>query len=237
MNFDLHAPVCCLSMTGREVFNMDQAKEMPTDELIRCDIELRDDPNVDEYLILYSVFLQALERHELQSDDACFVQMADGIFPATVLQNDSQDWTGWKKYLIQWEEGDQERVSSWEVTLNSKPWIPKSAFTAKERKDMIRRLNQALEEEEDFVPFIDPVPYQEYPDYLWVVSYPLSFSQILERLENNYYRHKQALAWDVLQIAKNAMLYNSEESELYVIARDQFPRFIRQVFPKGKRRF
>lgn len=60
--------------------------------------------------------------------------------------------------------------------------------------------------------FIDPVDYEQFPDYLETIAYPMCISLITERLVNNFYRRPEAIEWDIRLIHRNALQYNLPES-------------------------
>jgi hypothetical protein len=62
--------------------------------------------------------------------------------------------------------------------------------------------------------FRHTVDFEELPDYLLQVAYPVSLKMIKFRLENSFYRREAALLWDIAQLGKNALIYNGEDAAI-----------------------
>ena len=68
-------------------------------------------------------------------------------------------------------------------------------------------------------PFENEVNLNEFPDYLDVVENPLDLRQIQQRLKmGDFYRTKEQMMSDLLEIVANCKKYNKEGTELYEAA-------------------
>jgi len=63
-------------------------------------------------------------------------------------------------------------------------------------------------------PFLTPVDLNVYPDYVSIVEYQIDLSTIKARLENLFYRRKEAVLFDTEYIAMNAEAYNIPGSDI-----------------------
>ena len=64
-----------------------------------------------------------------------------------------------------------------------------------------------------------PVDLTAFPDYMLEIEYPMDFSLIKNRLDNNFYRRSTAIQFDVRYIATNAECYNRPKTEIVKCAR------------------
>eukprot|EP00605_Chrysophyceae_sp_TOSAG23-4_P001386 GSChrysophyteH1.ASY1.ANO1.1506.1 assembled CDS len=68
-------------------------------------------------------------------------------------------------------------------------------------------------------PFENEVNLKDFPDYLDVVENPIDLRQIQQRLKmGDYYRTKEQMMSDLLEIVANCKKYNKEGTELYEAA-------------------
>ena len=64
-----------------------------------------------------------------------------------------------------------------------------------------------------------PVDLTAFPDYMLEIEYPMDFSLIKSRLDNQFYRRLTAVQFDVRYIATNAECYNRPKTEIVKCAR------------------
>lgn len=62
--------------------------------------------------------------------------------------------------------------------------------------------------------FYEPVSIEDFPAYLELVAHPMDLSTIVKRLQNNYYRSKEAFLFDCKLIYQNALLFNEHNSSI-----------------------
>ncbi|KAJ1986757.1 hypothetical protein H4R33_003172 [Dimargaris cristalligena] len=67
--------------------------------------------------------------------------------------------------------------------------------------------------------FVDHVDLAEYPYYTESVAYPMCLSAILDRLQRNFYRHVQAVEFDVKLISEDAHLFNKPHTPIPKLAK------------------
>ena len=64
-----------------------------------------------------------------------------------------------------------------------------------------------------------PVDLTLFPDYMLEIEYPMDFTLIKSRLDNQFYRRSTAIQFDVRYIATNAECYNRPKAEIVKSAR------------------
>jgi hypothetical protein len=47
---------------------------------------------------------------------------------------------------------------------------------------------------------VDHVPWHDYPDYLLQIAYPICINMVLNRLDNDFYRHAEASAFRIQRL-------------------------------------
>ena len=67
--------------------------------------------------------------------------------------------------------------------------------------------------------FITPVDLNVYPEYAYSIEYPIDLSTIKARLDNRFYRRREALIFDIKHIALNAESFNRVKSDIVKKAR------------------
>jgi hypothetical protein len=68
-------------------------------------------------------------------------------------------------------------------------------------------------------PFFYEIPYNEIPDYLNIIAYPIYVYLIKERVLNKVYRTLEHVVWEWELMCKNAMVYNNSSSAIYRLAK------------------
>ncbi len=67
--------------------------------------------------------------------------------------------------------------------------------------------------------------------YTAVVPLPLALPDLVQRLQNGYYRHAEALEHDASTIASNAELYNGAGSDVANTAAGKLPPAVSKLSP------
>ena len=62
--------------------------------------------------------------------------------------------------------------------------------------------------------FVAPVDLNMYPDYAYIVEYPMDLATIKARLDNRFYRRITAVQYDVRYIYTNACKYNEPKAPI-----------------------
>jgi len=79
-----------------------------------------------------------------------------------------------------------------------------------------------LRKHKDAQDFLEPVDWKALaiPDYPTIIKRPMDLGTVSKRIESGQYTSVHALYADVDLVWQNAMLYNQDESFIYVLARD-----------------
>lgn len=67
--------------------------------------------------------------------------------------------------------------------------------------------------------FLVPVDLNIYPEYAYVVEYPIDLTTIKARFENHFYRRITSAQFDVRYLATNAEKFNQSHSNIVKHAR------------------
>ena len=110
------------------------------------------------------------------------------------------------------------QISPWELKASSP--IKRPSILGKYQSEILSKIkdNPDLYSNPHYNIFWDRVDTKVYFDYYTVIPVMIYMDLIWKRLENNYYRSKNSLIWDIQQIETNWMLYNGETNSLSSIA-------------------
>lgn len=67
--------------------------------------------------------------------------------------------------------------------------------------------------------FLAPVDLNIYPDYAYLIEYPIDLTTIKSRFENHFYRRITSAQFDVRYLATNAEKYNRRHTNIVKHAR------------------
>lgn len=121
----------------------------------------------------------------------------------------------WESLVVKWQLDSEESISPWEVQPFEKAIDTSESIECiepEEEKAIIETLKK-IQSLEIARPFRFPVP-NNTPRYKARVAYPMDLSTLIERLENHFYRRKEALLFDMNLIRKNAASYNQINSQI-----------------------
>ncbi|KAG2177959.1 hypothetical protein INT43_003206 [Umbelopsis isabellina] len=189
-------------------------------------IDYCDEDNCPEFLVLWSRFQSSMEIWSgLEIGQQVDALYDNGVYPGTIVgvQTECPQWeelnipSPWQYFHIVWDDPNSppDDLSPWEVVprgqdlykrYDSDKYVP-----ANVKQRAIDVLNW-FKDTDEFELFIDHVPWHDYPDYLLQVSYPICINMVLNRINNDFYRHVEAIIDDVEQIRRNAQKYNDETS-------------------------
>ncbi|KAG2187070.1 hypothetical protein INT44_003298 [Umbelopsis vinacea] len=192
-------------------------------------IDYCDEDNCPEFLVLWNRFLSSMEIWSYlaigQQVDAVY---DNGAYPGTIvgIQTDCGHWdelnlpSPWAYFHIVWDDptSPPENLSPWELVPRGQDLFQRydnAEYLADAIKKRAIAVLNWLKGEEDYELFVEHVPWHDYPDYLLQIAYPICINMVLNRLNNNFYRHAEAVIEDVEQIRKNAQKYNDETSIIY----------------------
>ncbi|KAJ1878397.1 hypothetical protein LPJ57_003435, partial [Coemansia sp. RSA 486] len=87
-----------------------------------------------------------------------------------------------------------------------------------------------LRDDPDFAWFIKNVDYvTDYPDYLLNIAYPICLDTIYERLEHRFYRHINAVSFDMDLIQQNADTFNDPGTIVPIAAQKMISRYTQML--------
>lgn len=158
----------------------------------------------------------------------------------------------WESLLIKWDPSEEQeytvsRVSPWEIELPDVPGpteerlddggahVIEIVVTHLESKRLIEGV-KAISEKNIAEIFRQPVPIDDYPDYIQKIAYPIDISTIITRLESGYYRRLKvlprkrllmlkAVEYDMKLMLGNAARYNGKHSQITYFATVLFGLF------------
>jgi len=81
---------------------------------------------------------------------------------------------------------------------------------------------KTLKKHKDAYMFLEPVNWKalNIPDYPTIIKRPMDLGTVSKRLESGQYSSVNSMYSDVDLVWSNAMAYNQDESDIYIIARD-----------------
>ncbi|KAJ3322653.1 hypothetical protein HDV06_002867 [Boothiomyces sp. JEL0866] len=195
-----------------------ELSDTPLDLLPTISVTFFEAENVPDFLILWTEFEESMTR-TWDVGDSVVIRYADSTSSGKILAvNDTV--SQWEKYTVQDEDDDSQiTVSPWELCN------PNSNFAEIEsipEPELSRIAAIILEKTDDpmFEPFLNQVPYDEYPDYLETVAYPMYIGLIQARLGNHFYRRVQQVAWEWDQMCQNVFAYNAHDSPICDLTRE-----------------
>ncbi|RKO91141.1 hypothetical protein BDK51DRAFT_30318 [Blyttiomyces helicus] len=118
--------------------------------------------------------------------------------------------------------GDED-VSPWEIRRPGEDaWVQQEGLDPAEKDRIVAIVERAMRPEV-MEPFLDAVDVTVWHYYPVVVAYPVWLKMILARLRNDFYRHVEAVAWDVTMMHQNVKAFNEPWSDLTKVAAAHFP--------------
>merc|ERR1712142_899527 len=181
------------------------------------------------------------DRYRCQIEDSWWYGTVLGVNPFDQNIPDSP----FLSILCLWDSGEEERLSPWDLDPISDDGVGKEKVEDQvpvTKKEIERHLYQPLPEEwrgldsksecqrishglEQVMAlahaenFNYPVDLTLFPDYMLEIEYPMDFSLIKSRLDNQFYRRSTAVQFDVRYIATNAECYNRPKTDIVKDAR------------------
>ncbi|GAB5586721.1 hypothetical protein Unana1_01621 [Umbelopsis nana] len=189
-------------------------------------IDYCDEDNCPEFLVLWKRFLASMEVWSFleigQQVDALY---DNGAYPGTIvgIQTEGGHWdelnlpSPWAYFHVVWDDPNSppEDLSPWELVPRGQDLFQRydnAEFLSSSVKQRAIDVLNWLKGGDEFELFVDHVPWQDYPDYLLQIPYPICINMVLNRLNNDFYRHSEAVIEDVEQIRRNAQKYNDDTS-------------------------
>ncbi|KAJ2893299.1 hypothetical protein GGI21_005445, partial [Coemansia aciculifera] len=136
----------------------------------------------------------------------------------------------WKSIVVEWSGGSEvgaEQVSPWELVHDDDD---AAAEIPADTKESLLDIVDTLRDVANFEWFVRNVDYVvDYPDYLMHVAYPMCLDTIYERLDNGYYRHPSAVAFDLALIKENADAFNDPGTLVPIAAKKLVVQYAQQA--------
>ncbi|KAJ2597814.1 hypothetical protein GGF39_002897, partial [Coemansia sp. RSA 1721] len=230
---------------------LDQEAQAGAHELAHrfIQVQYHDCDGVPDFLILYSRYRASLHRplkigtsvevlfDEDQVHQASIVGFRD-IKPTSRQINFTRliARNPWKSIIVEWadvESGAQdsdsrtEMVSPWELVHDDD--AAEMEIPADINRALLRIVDE-LRDDPDFAWFIKNVDYvTDYPDYLLNIAYPICLDTIYERLEHRFYRHINAVSFDMDLIQQNADTFNDPGTIVPIAAQKMISRYTQML--------
>jgi len=242
MKYDIRPPrLCCLKLAV-----MSQEDDQLSGH--NFSIKYHDMNDVVDFLVLRHIYESAMtvkwnagDRYRCQIEDGWWYGSVLGVNPFDTNIPDSP----FLSILCLWDSGEEERLSPWDLDeipddgLGMEKVEDQVPVTKKEierhlyqplaeewrgleSKSECERISKGLEQVMALAHaenFNYPVDLTLFPDYMLEIEYPMDFSLIKSRLDNQFYRRSTAVQFDVRYIATNTECYNRPKTDIVKDAR------------------
>lgn len=240
IKYEIRPPrLCCLKLA---IMNPDGSL---TDNSFT--IKYHDMPDVLDFLVLKQTFDMAVSR-SWEPGDRFRCMIDDGwwmgsIESRTALAPEFPS-SMFMCFRIRWDNGEFEFMSPWDMEpidesrlppdvggavpvlpeeLRATLYQPKGEeWPRGDRDAACRRIIVGLEQVMGLAiadAFLAPVDLNIYPNYAFVIEYPIDISTIKARFENHFYRRITSAQFDVRYLATNAEKFNESHSSIVKNAR------------------
>ena len=185
--------------------------------------------------------ISSYSRYRCQIEDSWWYGTVLGVNPFDPNIPDSP----FLSILCLWDSGEEERLSPWDLDPipegglgmeKVEDQVPVTKIEIErhlyqplleewrglESKSECQRISKGLEQVMALAHaenFNYPVDLTLFPDYMLEIEYPMDFSLIKSRLDNQFYRRSTAVQFDVRYIATNAECYNRPKTDIVKDAR------------------
>ncbi|XP_050296565.1 bromodomain and WD repeat-containing protein 3 [Anthonomus grandis grandis] len=233
IRYEIKPPrLCCLKLALQDQTGRATGKTFT--------VKYHDMPDVLDFFVLKQSFLAASSRDWREGDkfrcmidDNWWIGEVTNKSPASDLYPDST----FMCYEIQWTNGEQERMSPWDMEQIDEERVPEDEKAAIpvlanelrailykptpgdwpncERDTACKSIARGITQVMELAiaePFLVPVDINVYPTYALIVEYPIDLSTIKARFENNFYRRMAAAQYDIRYLETNAIKFNEKGS-------------------------
>lgn len=240
IKYDIRPPrLCCLKLAL-----LDDEHKL-TDKVFT--IRYHDMADVLDFFVLIQTYETAISRTWSEGDKfRCMID--DGWWVGKISSksslSDEYPDSLFMCYEIQWDNGEAERMSPWDLEPIREDRLPETVGEAVpvlpdeiqsilyqptmeewprgDRNTTCRRIISGLDKMMELAiaePFLAPVDLNLYPSYSYLVEYPVDLSMIKARFENHFYRRIASAQFDVRYLACNAEKFNVPHSKIVKNAR------------------
>ncbi|KAJ2454103.1 hypothetical protein GGF42_003678, partial [Coemansia sp. RSA 2424] len=206
-------------------------------------VQYHDCDGVPDFLILYSRYRASLRRSLKCGDPVSVLFDEDQAHNAVItgfrdIKPTSRQTSvtrliarnPWKSIVVEWSGGSEvgaEQVSPWELVHDDDG---AAAEIPADTKEALLDIVDTLRDVENFEWFVRNVDYVvDYPDYLLHIAYPMCLDTIYERLDNDFYRHQSAVAFDLGLIQENADTFNDPGTLVPIAAQQLVTQYAQKV--------
>jgi len=182
-------------------------------------IKYYDMEDIPDFLILASRYQWSLGQDYHVGHLVRVLYGHDEIYSGRITRAGSRRRSSWQCYTIEWLTltDPPEDCSPWELEPVDDTGSAFQPYSCHESipEPILRLLSDGLHsitQSRRAHPFIAPVDYRAYPDYLLAIAHPMYLELIQRRLQNGFYRRLESFFMDVQLIATNSLVYNEPES-------------------------
>ncbi|XP_061395070.1 bromodomain and WD repeat-containing protein 3 [Musca vetustissima] len=210
-------------------------------------IKYHDMPDVLDFIVLRQTYDLAVQRN-WSIGDRFRCMIGDGWWMGQIesrhaLSSDFPD-SPFMCFRVRWDNGEYEYMSPWDMEpidenrlpdevggavpvlpeeIRATLYQPKSEeWHRGDRDGSCRRIINGLEQVMRLSiaeHFLAPVDLNIYPDYAYLIEYPIDLTTIKSRFENHFYRRITSAQFDVRYLATNAEKYNRRHTNIVKHAR------------------
>ncbi|KAJ6635022.1 Bromodomain and WD repeat-containing protein 1 [Pseudolycoriella hygida] len=210
-------------------------------------VKYHDMPDVLDFIVLRQTYDTAVrrlwttgDRFRCMIDDGWWM----GVIESRTPLSPEFPHSLFMCFRIRWDNGEYEFMSPWDMEpidnnripaevggavpvlpeeLRATLYQPRSEeWPRGDRDATCRRIIAGLEQVMGLAiadPFLAPVDLNIYPEYAYVIEYPIDLTTIKARFENHFYRRLTAAQFDVRYLATNAERFNQSRSHIIKHAR------------------
>ncbi|XP_013108682.2 bromodomain and WD repeat-containing protein 3 [Stomoxys calcitrans] len=210
-------------------------------------IKYHDMPDVLDFIVLRQTYDLAVQRN-WSIGDRFRCMIGDGWWMGQIesrhaLSSEFPD-SPFMCFRVRWDNGEYEYMSPWDMEpidenrlpdevggavpvlpeeIRATLYQPKSEeWHRGDRDGSCRRIINGLEQIMRLSiaeHFLAPVDLNIYPDYAYLIEYPIDLTTIKSRFENHFYRRITSAQFDVRYLATNAEKYNRRHTNIVKHAR------------------
>lgn len=197
-------------------------------------IRYHDVANVVDFIILKKLYDLSISRNWQVGDEFRSVIDDRWWFGTINSIRHLEPYTWFQSFKVVWSNGDAEFLSPWDmepiveqvpeelktegIVLTEDDHLSFNLINENEwSEEEKQRLMQGFARIMEFAfaeDFTAPVDLNVHPVYATAVPYMMDLSTIRSRIENNFYRRKDMIRFDVGFIEANAEIYNEADSEI-----------------------
>lgn len=211
-------------------------------------LRFHDVPNVIDFIVLKQHYDAGMENNDYWRTGVRFRSIIDNLWWFGTVQERLEEPSPFQSILVKWDNDDVETMSPWDIERieNDADAAPGNLIrcgkpiTEQERRNLMYQSDNledwpsgGMDAECDRIlrglddimqldiakPFNEPVDLTQIPLYAKTIPYLMDLSTFRERLNNRFYRRKDALKFDVSFIRSNAELFNETGTEIVTKAR------------------